>query len=62
MNKVNLISIVLAAINPILGLISSLLNIIRFKDTTIPLSFIIALIALYFPIMYDTASDFFHAY
>ncbi len=62
MNKVNLISIVLAAINPILGLISSLLNIIRFKDTTIPLSFSIALIAIYFPIMYDTASNFFQAY
>lgn len=62
MNKANLVSIVLAAINPIMGLMSSLFNIIRFKDTTIPLSFSIALIAVYFPIMFDTASNFFQAY
>ncbi|MDU4394969.1 MAG: EpsG family protein [Acinetobacter ursingii] len=62
MRKYNLISGFFAALNPCLGLIFSLINFIRLRDSSIVLAFSISLIAIYFPIMYDTAVNFYQSY
>ncbi|MCU4482544.1 EpsG family protein [Acinetobacter ursingii] len=59
MKKYNFFPMVLMSINPILGFLSSLYNIVRLKDSAIYFAISVAIIAIYFPIMYDTSANFF---
>jgi EpsG family len=52
----------LSLINPFLGFFSSLLDILRLRNSCLYFAFSLALIAIYFPIMPDTASNFYKAY
>ena len=58
-SKISLLSIVLLAINPVISLICTLLSMTKGKMNVFVFSFSLALIFTYFPIMFDTASNFY---
>jgi len=62
MRRQNVLNISLLLVNPILSFISSLLDMIRLKDACFVFAFSTAIIAVYFPLMYDTSSNFFLYY
>ncbi|MFW1839162.1 EpsG family protein [Acinetobacter gyllenbergii] len=62
MKRYNVVNFCFAFINPFLGLISSLYSILRLKDASLYFAFSLALICVYFPIMYDTSVNFYSAH
>ncbi|MBV6768625.1 EpsG family protein [Acinetobacter baumannii] len=59
MKRYNVLNSVLFFINPFLGFFSSLYDLVRSKDSSLFFSLSLALICIYFPIMYDTSANFF---
>ncbi|MDI9694251.1 hypothetical protein QM268_18205, partial [Acinetobacter baumannii] len=62
MKRYNIINFCFTSINPILGFFSSLYSILKLKDASLFFSISLALICIYFPIMYDTSVNFYSAY
>lgn len=62
MKRYNVINGALSFINPFLGLLSSIFDIIKLRDASLFFAFSLALIAVYFPLMYDTSANFFNFY
>lgn len=57
-----LISLVLLLVNPIISFLFSVLNYCKGRDTSLVLAISLSIILCYFPIMYDTSSNFFAYY
>lgn len=62
MRRYNLINFSLMLINPVMGFFSSLMDLMKLRDASFYFAFSVALIAVYFPIMYDTSVNFYAAY
>ena len=62
MKKHNVINFTLFFINPVLGFLGSLSAFLRNKNACLTFSLSSALILIYFPIMWDTAVNFYGAY
>lgn len=62
MKQYNVVNAILTLINPFLGFFSSLFDILKQRDSCIFFAFSLAIIAVYFPIMYDTSNNFYVAY
>lgn len=62
MKRYNVINFCFTSINPILGLFSSLYSILKMRDASLFFAISVALISIYFPIMYDTSVNFYSAY
>lgn len=62
MKRYNLLNFSLAMINPVLGFFSALMSLLKGRDASVFFAFSVALICIYFPIMYDTSSNFYLSY
>lgn len=62
MKKYNVVNATLSLINPFLGFFSSLSDILKQRDSCVFFAFSLAIIAVYFPLMYDTSVNFYAAY
>ncbi|WP_171490518.1 EpsG family protein, partial [Acinetobacter soli] len=62
MKKYNVINFAIAMINPVFGFFSTLKDIMQGRDASLIFAFCVSLICVYFPLMYDTSSNFYVAY
>ncbi|WP_215900265.1 hypothetical protein, partial [Acinetobacter ursingii] len=62
MKKHNVLNLSLSFINPVLGGLFSLKDLLIGRDASLTFSFCIALISVYLPVMWDTSVNFFSAY